>query len=155
MTPPRPAALRRVHRLAALLAIAIIAGFQLATIASEAFGDAAAVVQVKTGVVMALPVLIASLIAAVGTGRRLAGGWNGRIVAQKQTRMRIVAAIGVLVLAPAGIALMIMARAGAFGTAFIALQGLEIAAGLVNLALLALNARDGIALSKRLSSTRW
>ncbi len=44
---------------------------------------------------------------------------------------------------------------GSHRSTFLALQGLELGAGAVNLAFLALNARDGLALSKRLSSTRW
>jgi len=63
--------------------------------------------------------------------------------------MRWVAANGLLLLVPAALYLERKARMGEMDGAFLAVQALELGVGAVNLALMALNARDGLRLAGR------
>jgi hypothetical protein len=65
---------------------------------------------------------------------------------RKLRRMPFIAANGLLVLVPSALYLAAAARSGSFGTAFIAVQAIELAAGAVNITLLGLNLRDGLRL---------
>ncbi len=65
--------------------------------------------------------------------------------------MRLLAANGILILLPSAFALASMADAGRFDALFYGVQVLELAAGAVNVALLALNMRDGLRLAGRLT----
>jgi len=64
--------------------------------------------------------------------------------------MPIIAANGVLVLIPSALFLAWKAGAGAFDTAFYAVQAVELIAGAVNVTLLSLNMRDGLRMTRRL-----
>jgi hypothetical protein len=64
--------------------------------------------------------------------------------------MPFIAANGLLVLVPCAIVLNRWAAAGSFDTAFYAVQAIELLAGALNLALMGLNARDGLRLAGRL-----
>ena len=55
-----------------------------------------------------------------------------------------------LVLVPCAIVLDRWAAAGAFGTAFNVVQGVELVAGSANLVLMGLNVRDGLRMAGRL-----
>ena len=68
----------------------------------------------------------------------------------KKKRMRLIAANGMLVMLPSAIWLYFSAAKGEFGTAFIVVQGIELAGGFTQLYLLARNFRDGLRLSGRL-----
>lgn len=54
---------------------------------------------------------------------------------------------GIFILIPAALYLAMLASRGAFGTAFYAVQAIELLAGAVNLSLMALNIRDGFRLT--------
>ena len=64
--------------------------------------------------------------------------------------MPFIAANGILILMPSALFLAHKARAAEFDNAFLAVQTLELVAGAINIALLALNFRDGVRLTGRL-----
>ncbi len=142
----------RLHAIVGAIALACIGTFWVSTLVSELFLSEASVVAVKNGVLAAMWLLIPAMAATGASGLALSRGRSGRLVAVKQRRMKVIAANGILVLLPCAFSLASMARAGRFDTLFYAVQGLELAAGAVNLVLLALNMRDGLRLTGRLSA---
>lgn len=147
---PTAKALKIVHPAAGIVAMLTIAAFWLMTAVSELFGSAATVIAVKTAIPWALLLLIPALIATGGSGFVLSGGRKAGLVGAKMRRMPLIAGNGVLILVPAALFLAFKARTGAFDTAFYAVQALELLAGAANLALLALNMRDGLRMTGRL-----
>ena len=142
---------RRVHLVAGLLAPLCIATFFVATVLTELFGTPAAVAQLKSLIVTpGLWILIPAMAAAGGSGMFLARRRPGRLVDAKKKRMPVIAANGLLVLLPCALALDRWAGAGLFDARFYAVQALELIAGATNLALMGLNARDGLRLAGRL-----
>lgn len=142
--------LKAIHPLAGALALLIICIFWFATLVSEIFGPVEAVVAVKTLIPWGFLLLVPALMAAGGSGFRLARGARGGLVGAKRRRMPIIAANGLLILIPAALFLAARARAGEFDTAFYGVQLVELAAGAVNIALLGLNMRDGLRMKGRL-----
>lgn len=104
----------------------------------------------KQGILYGMWVLIPALAATGVTGFVLARRRSGRLVANKTFRMRLIALNGLLVLLPAAFFLHGKAVTGHFDPAFYVMQAVELVAGFVQLALLGLNARDGLRLSGRL-----
>ena len=142
------------HLIAALLAPLCIATFFLSTILTELFGSHAAVAQLKSLIVSpGLWIMVPLMAAAGGSGMFLARSRKGRLVDAKKKRMPFIAANGLLVLVPCAIVLNRWATAGSFDTAFYAVQAIELVAGALNLALMGLNAREGLRMAGRLRST--
>jgi|AGTN01.1.fsa_nt_gi hypothetical protein len=139
---------RRLHPIAGMTALLTILNFWVATVAAELFGSAATVATVKQTIPWFFLLLVPALALAGTTGMRLADASPAARV--KARRMRLIAANGLLVLAPSAIALAILAAEGDFGPRFIVLQGLELTAGAVNILLMARSALDG----KRLARAR-
>lgn len=144
---------RFVHRAAGVLAPLCLVTFFISTALVELAGSPAAVAQVKSLIVTpGLWIMVPAIAAAGGSGMFLARQRGGRIVDAKRRRMPFIAANGLLVLVPCALVLDRWAAAGRFDSAFLAVQALELAAGAVNLALMALNVRDGLRLAGRLRS---
>jgi len=139
-----------IHPLAGAVAILTIATFWLSTALSELFASEATVAAVKTAIPWGLLVLIPALMAAGGSGFRLAQGRRAGVVSAKIKRMPLIAANGLLVLIPSALFLASKARAAEFDAAFYAVQALELIAGAANIALLGLNMRDGLKMKGRL-----
>ncbi|WP_223475825.1 hypothetical protein [Oricola indica] len=139
---------KRIHAVAGALALATITLFWTSTVASELFGSAAQIAAVKTGVLYGLAILVPAMAVAGGTGFSLGAKWRGPVVARKRTRMKIIAATGILVLVPSAIFLAMKAGQGEFDTAFMVVQAVELVAGASNIALLGLNMRDGLAMRR-------
>lgn len=141
------AMLRIVHPVAGLIALVTIATFWISTTLSEAFGTEATVVAVKTTIPWGFIVLIPALAATGGSGFTLSRGQRTGAVKAKLNRMPFIAANGVLVLIPSALFLASRARVSEFDAMFYAVQGIELVAGAVNIALLSLSTRDGMALT--------
>ena len=141
----RPSTL--VHAGAGTLALLLVTAFWLTTIISELTGDATVILIAKTVIAFALPLLVAALITAGVSGFRLGGKSTARRIVAKRRRMPVIALNGMLILVPSALFLLWKAEAGAFDTAFVAVQGLELAAGALNIVLLGLNFRDGRAMT--------
>ncbi|WP_265517013.1 hypothetical protein [Nitratireductor luteus] len=140
----------RLHAFAGILAFAIIAAFLIASAAVELGGTRQAVASVKTTVAWALTILVPALMATGLTGFLMAGARPRGRAGIKLARMRVVAANGLLVLVPSAIFLALKAGAGEFDAIFATVQGVEFFAGGVNLVLMGLNIRDGLAITDRL-----
>ena len=144
---------KRAHLIVGLLAPLCIATFFLSTILTELFGSHAAVAQLKSLIVTpGLWIMVPLMAAAGGSGMSLARSRKGRLVDAKKKRMPFIAANGLLVLVPCAIVLNRWAAAGSFDTAFYVVQAIELVAGAANLALMGLNARDGLRMAGRLRS---
>jgi hypothetical protein len=143
-------AVSAIHRNAAILAFLTILTFWSATAATELWGNTAAITTVKQGVLAGMVVLIPAIVAAGVTGYRLGGRSFAPKAAAKRRRMPVIALNGVLVLVPAATFLAFRATEGSFDAWFVAVQAAELAAGGLNIALMALNIRDGMILSGRM-----
>jgi len=144
----------RIHAFAGGLALVTICIFWSATVTSELFGDASAVVAVKKGILMGMLVLIPAMAIAGASGFSLGKGWKSQAVERKKRRIKIIAANGVLVLVPSAVFLAWRAGAGEFDAVFVAVQAIELIAGAVNITLLSLNMRDGLALRRKPARTK-
>jgi len=138
-----------IHPLAGMLAIFTIATFWLSTALSELFASEAIIISVKTAIPWGFFLLIPALAAAGGSGFALAKGRRVGLVGVKRKRMPFIAANGILVLIPSALFLASKAKAAQFDAAFYLVQAIELAAGAANLALLALNMRDGLKMTGR------
>lgn len=142
----------RLHALVGAIALLCICTFWVSTLVSELFLGEASVVAVKNAVLAGMWLLIPAMAATCASGFALGRQRSGRLVEVKKRRMQLVAANGLLVLLPSAVALASMANAGRIDALFYAVQGLELAAGAVNVVLLCLNMRDGLRLAGRLSA---
>ena len=136
----------RVHRGAAVGAIAVIVLFALSSAATELIGTQAEARIMRHGIMLGLPLLIGCLATVALTGRRLGERSRAPVVRRKRHRMRVIAAIGLVVLVPCAVVLNYRAMG--------VLEITEFVAGGLNLALLVLNFRDGRALARRPRLTR-
>ena len=141
--------IRRLHPLLGGIALALVASFWISSLAVEIMGDGAAILAVKTSILYAMILLIPAMAGAGATGFRLGAHMKHPLVAGKRRRMPAIALNGLLVLLPCAIFLQARAAAGEFDGWFTAAQGLELAAGALNIALLARSLRDGHALAQR------
>ena len=139
----------KIHAFAGALALLTICIFWGATAITELFGDASAIAAVKNGILAGMLVLVLSMAIAGASGFSLGKGWRSPAVARKKLRMKIIAANGVLVLVPSAVFLAGKAGAGEFDMTFAAVQAIELIAGAVNITLLSLNMRDGLALRRK------
>ena len=139
----------RIHAVSGALALLTILTFWTSTVASELFGSPQQIAAVKMAVVYGLAVLIPAMAAAGGSGFSLGARWKSPVIACKKTRMKAIAATGILVLVPSAIFLAMKAGEGEFDTAFMVVQGIELIAGASNIVLLGLNMRDGLAMRRR------
>ena len=144
--------LKLIHPIAGGIALITISVFWFSTLVAEIFGQTATVVTVKTMIPWGFILLIPALMVAGGSGFALSRHWQGRLVDVKRRRMPVIVANGVLILVPAAFFLAFKAGDGQFDIWFYGVQSLELLAGAVNLAFLALNMRDGMRLSGRTSS---
>ena len=139
----------RIHAFAGALALITICIFWSATAITELFGNVEAIAAVKNGILTGMLVLIPSMAAAGASGFSLGKGWRSPAVQRKKQRMKIIAANGVLILVPSAVFLASKAGAGQFDAAFVAVQAIEMIAGAVNITLLSLNMRDGLAVRRK------
>jgi hypothetical protein len=145
---------RRVHPVAGGLALLTILLFWTSTVGVELFGDHDDIVAVKQSIVWGLLVLMPALAATGGTGFAVGGHSTDPRVLAKKRRMQVVAAIGILVLAPSVLYLGTTTTPNDLGTYFYAVQGVELVAGTINITLMSLNVRDGLRLTGRIGDDR-
>ncbi|TPW31778.1 hypothetical protein FJU08_08540 [Martelella alba] len=137
------------HRLAGGGAMLLVAMFLTATLTSELLIGQTAVPGVKRAILFGIALLIPLLIITGTSGLSLARRMKGPAIRAKLIRMRLIAANGVLILLPAAIYLDHKAEAQQFDLAFVTVQFLEIAAGLIQLTLLTANMRAGLRLAAK------
>lgn len=143
-----------LHAAAGVVALLTILTFWVSTAVVELSGDAESIVAVKRVIPWGLLILIPALVTTGLTGTSLAKGAPDGIIKTKTLRMRAVAVIGILVLAPSVLYLGLTAEPHRLDGVFYPVQAVELAAGAVNIVLLSLNTRDGFQLSGRFPGRR-
>jgi hypothetical protein len=144
-----------MHGIAGALAMLTVIVFWSSTAVSELFLDAAAVTAVKRGIaVYGLAVMVLLMMMTGASGFGLGRGNIGKLVTDKRKRMRFVAANGILVMIPCALYLYGKSASGQFDAAFYGVQTIELAAGLVQLILMGMNFRDGLAMTGKLRKRR-
>ncbi len=138
-----------LHGAAGAAALLTITTFWVSALTAELVLSSAGVATVRTAILYALPVLVIAMIATGASGARLAGRSKAPVIRAKRRRMALVAANGMLVLVPSVIFLWWRAQAGLFDATFGIVQIAELAAGAVNIVLLALNMKAGMAMRAR------
>jgi len=146
--------LKRVHPIAGVLGFLTILTFWTSTVAAELFGTMEQVAFVKQAIPWGFTILVPALAIAGASGFRMSTGRKDPWVTKKKRRMPFIAANGIVILIPAALFLSALASRGEFGTAFYAVQAVELVAGAVNLILMGLNIRDGLYASGRLRGQR-
>lgn len=142
--------MRRLHAAGGLIALSLVVAFWVASVAAEISGDRQTIAVAKEAIAWGLLLLVPSVMAANGSGFRLArprtraGHRLPALLARKRRRGIAVAAIGLTVLTPCALWLAWAAHgAEPLSGTFHAVQALELVGGTVNAGLLAMNARDG------------
>jgi hypothetical protein len=146
--------LKRLHPVAAAVALLTIALFWGATLVSELSGAVAWIVRVKTLIPWGVVLLIPALAGTALSGRALAKTRRGPVLERKKKRMPLIVANGLAVLVPSALYLSFKAQAQAFDMGFYLVQALELLAGGLNITLLGLSFRDGLRLSGKLPPRR-
>ncbi|MEO1985839.1 MAG: hypothetical protein ABGX47_04185 [Martelella sp.] len=141
--------LKTMHPIAGALALVLITTFWLSTVMAEVFAGPELVALVKAAIPWGFLLLVPLLALAGLSGFRLAGKMRGPLVAAKRRRMPIIAANGIIVLIPCALFLASKAEAGAFDASFYAVQAIELVFGAINIALMAMNMRDGLRMKGR------
>jgi len=139
----------RIHAIAGGIGFLAILVFWTATVASELFGLPETVAAVKNAIVWGLLVLIPSMAVVGGSGLSLGKGRTDAQTLAKKKRMAVIAFNGLIVLAPCALFAAERANSGMFDATFYAVQVLELNAGALNLVLMGMNMRDGLAASGR------
>lgn len=135
---------RKVHAIAATLALLSIATFWTATVVAELLLSQAAVIQVKSGIAYALSAFIPVMAITGASGFALGGKSTQALIVAKRRRMPYIAGIGLLILVPCALFLAKRAQSGLLDSSFYGIQVVELIAGAINLVLMSLNFRDGL-----------
>ena len=139
----------RIHAIAGGIGLLTVLIFMTSTIISELFGSPDTIASVKSAILWGLWIMVPAMAIVGGSGFTLARDRSEDPVPAKKKRMPIIGANGLLVLVPLAFVLESRAAAGQFDTTFYVLQGAELIAGAVNVVLMGLNMRDGLALTGR------
>lgn len=139
-----------IHAGAGSVAMLCILSFWTSTAISELFLAQDAVAAVNQAILRGMWLLIPAMAIVGGSGFSLAGARSGRLVDAKKKRMPIIALNGLLIMVPSAFFLSHKATAGESDGLFYAVQVVELVVGLVQLALMGLNFRDGLTLAGRL-----
>lgn len=135
--------------MAGTVAFLTILAFLTSTATAELLGSHATIAMVKMAIPWGFLLLVPALAITGASGFRMAGASADPVILRKKRRMPLIAANGLLILVPAAFWLRSLASQGDFGSIFYIVQAIELVAGSVNLAFMALNIRDGLQLSGR------
>ena len=140
-----------IHPIAGTLAMLIIATFWTTTTISELFLSVSAIVAVKHYIAYyGIACLAVCMAMTGGTGNFLGKARKGRLITDKQKRMKIIALNGIFIMLPSAIFLNYKASSGQFDTIFYVVQVIELMVGIVQLTLLGKNFQAGLKMSGRL-----
>ena len=140
----------RIHAIAGAIGFLTILTFWTSTVYSEVFGTHETIIAVKNAIVWGLLILVPSMAIVGGSGMSLGKKRRGKLIEAKKKKMPIIALNGILVLIPCALFLASKANAADFDTIFYTVQGLELAAGALNLALMGVNIRSGLVMTGRI-----
>lgn len=133
---------KKIHPIAATLAMSFIACFWISTVISELLMSHEAVLAVKHTILYAFIIFIPCMMLTGISGIKLSGKSKNALIAAKRQRMPLIAANGILILIPCAIFLYLRAQSDMFDGVFYGVQILELIAGAANLTLMGLNFRD-------------
>jgi hypothetical protein len=138
----------KAHLLATSVAVLTISTFFTSSLMAEILGQELIVRTVKTGILYALPLLVAAMITLAVTGNKLAGSSRHPEVLRKQRRMKFIATNG-MILVTLAVFLYYQATYQAIDAFFLSAQLAELALGFINLLLIGSNIKAGLKLSAR------
>ena len=141
--------LKFIHKIAAICAFLLIVTFFSSTVIADLWGSEETIVQVKQLILFAVPLLVLAMMATGITANKIYRAKPKGIFAAKQTRMKIAAANGLIILIPAACFLALWSGRGQFDQVYWVVQAVELIAGFTNAVLMGLNIRDGIRLAKK------
>ena len=137
-----------LHVTATGVATLVIATFFISSLLAELSGDLNGIKLVKRCILYALPILILAMPTLAITGSKLAGNTSTKYVKRKKRRMKLVMLQGLLLIGLA-VFLYYQSHMKSINDTFLIAQSAELIFGLINLTLIGLNAKDGLALSGR------
>ncbi|WP_136658152.1 hypothetical protein [Nitratireductor sp. XY-223] len=140
----------KTHAAAGAVALLTILIFWTSTVGVELFGSHEAVASVKSAILRGMIILVPAMAIVGATGMSLGRKRRDRLTRAKKTRMPLIAANGLLVLVPSAFFLAGRAEAGLFDAWFYGIQALELVAGAANIAMMGLNIRDGLRMTRRI-----
>jgi len=141
--------LKKIHPIAGIIGFLTILTFWTATACSELFGSLESIAAVKAMILNGMFILIPSMVIVGASGISMGRHRKDAPARAKKKRMPFIAANGLVILLPAAFFLESRASVGTFDTAFYLVQVFELIAGAVNLSLMALSIRDGLAMGRK------
>lgn len=142
-----------IHASAGILSWLLILSFFTTSLVAEITGKAVLILQVKTYIFYALPIIILLMPMAGISGTKLGGKSRNSIVLAKKRRMKFIGGNGLVLISLATL-LYFRAQAGKIDVTFHALQVAEFLFGATNIVLMGWMIRDGLFLSGRLKKKR-
>jgi hypothetical protein len=136
------------HRISSIFGFILILCFLTSTIVSEVFGELDTIAIVKRFILYGIFVLVPTMMISGISGKSLAGSAKHPLMLKKLNRMKLIGFNAIMILIPSAIVLYYLSNAGYWGNWFIAVQAIEIIAGIMNVILMLFNIRDGIKLKK-------
>ncbi len=137
------AIVKKIHPVTGGLAMLMISGLLISTIIVELSGDPLEIAELKESILFCVVFGLIPLMMITGISGNKLGA-----ISEKAKRMKRIAINGLLVLIPSAVVLWKLSAAGDFGTLFMAVQGVEIVAGILNLYWMGLNMRDGMRIKR-------
>lgn len=136
----------QLHIIATIIAALTISTFFTISIYAEIDGDLEVIKQVKSFIVMAMPIMVIAMPILNITGNKLSGKSQNPTILLKKKRMKWVMLNGICLLTLA-ILLYYISHYQTINTTFFVLQIVELILGFTNLTLILLNAKSGFQLS--------
>ncbi|MFT8781283.1 hypothetical protein [Acetobacter orientalis] len=140
--------LRRIHPLTGAMAILCIASFMTASIIAELYRNPQTIAVMRQAILWGLLVLIPCLAFTGLSGYRATGTAPRGLALTKFKRMRVIGINGVCILVPCAFFLALRASELKFDWLFYGVQLIELLAGSTNFALLGMNFRDGLRMTR-------
>lgn len=135
------------QRVAEFLAISTISSFFLSSLYAEIIQDNKVILQVKTFIVYAIPLMLIFMPTIGITGNKIAKLVDSLIVKRKNKRVKLMALNGIILLTLAFV-LYFRAKNGKIDSTFLTLQIIEFCFGFTNISMLFLMLKDGYKLKK-------
>jgi len=142
--------LKIIHPFAGGIALLTILTFWITTLWSKIDGNPEFILNVKTGILYGMVILIPAMITVGASGFKMGGKSTYPLIVSKKRRMPIIGINGVFILLPCAVSLHWMASSSNFSHAYYFIQWIEIIAGALNITLLSLSMRDGLKLTKKI-----
>ena len=141
---------KSIHAIAGVIGFLLILSFWTSTVITELFASQETVAITKALILNGMFILIPAMVIAGGSGMSMGKNRKDPWAVAKKKRMPIIALNGLLVLLPSAWFLASQSAAGAYGSTFYIVQGIELIAGAANLTMMGLNIRDGLTMTGKI-----